>query len=194
MTDAGGGRRAATRRPGPAREVPARADGVQLLGEVQGSGYRRPPALARREDGQVVQLTPLLHQVLVAVDGRRTVAEVAEAVSDASGRLVRPDDVRQLLDALAAPARAAARADGTEPELRRSDPLLALRFRRVVTDPAVTRRLTTPFAVALPPARRRAGRARLRRRRRLGAVLARGWPRRRPRRSATRRCSSPSSA
>ena len=55
---------------GPGTEVPARADGVQLLGEVQGSGYRRPPALARRQDGQVVQLTPLLHQVLVAVDGR----------------------------------------------------------------------------------------------------------------------------
>src|SRR4051812_22611285 len=83
---------------GPGTEVPARADGVQLLGEVQGSGYRRPPALARRQDGQVVQLTPLLHQVLVAVDGRRTVPEIAEAVSDSSGRLVAPDDVRQLLD------------------------------------------------------------------------------------------------
>ena len=43
------------------------------------------------------------------------------------------------------------RADGTEPELRRSDPLLALRFRRVVTDPAVTRRLTAPFAALFTP-------------------------------------------
>ncbi|SFL29563.1 hypothetical protein [Geodermatophilus ruber] len=132
-------------------EVPARADGVELLGEVPGSGYRRPPALARRRDGQVVQLTPLLHQVLHAVDGRRTVAEVAEAVSGSSGRLVRPDDVRQLIDASLRPLGLLRRADGTEPELRRSDPLLALRFRRVVTDPVLTRRLTAPFAVLFSP-------------------------------------------
>ncbi|SDF09572.1 putative peptide zinc metalloprotease protein [Blastococcus aurantiacus] len=132
-------------------EVPARADGVQLLGEVQGSGYRRPPALARRQDGQVVQLTPLLHQVLVAVDGRRTVPEIAEAVSDSSGRLVAPDDVQQLVDSSLRPLGLLRRADGTEPELRRSDPLLALRFRRVVTDPEVTRRLTTPFAALFHP-------------------------------------------
>ncbi|MBJ7453196.1 MAG: M50 family metallopeptidase, partial [Blastococcus sp.] len=136
---------------GPGTEVPARADGVQLLGEVKGSGYRRPPALARRQDGQVVQLTPLLHQVLVAVDGRRTVPEIAEAVSDSSGRLVAPDDVRQLLDSSLRPLGLLRRADGTEPELRRSDPLLALRFRRVVTDPAVTHRITTPFAVLFHP-------------------------------------------
>ncbi len=132
--------------------MPAQADGVQLLGEVQGSGYRNPPALARRADGQVLQLTPLLHQVLVAVDGRRTVPEVAEAVSDSSGRLVRPDDVQQLLDASLRPLGLVRRADGTEPELRRSNPLLALRFRRVVTDPVATRRLTAPFAVLFHPA------------------------------------------
>src|SRR5215207_8140975 len=66
--------------PGTGAEVLARASGVELLGEVPGSGYRRPPSLARRADGQVLQLTPLLHHVLHAVDGRRTVAEVAEAV------------------------------------------------------------------------------------------------------------------
>src|SRR5215210_6900039 len=77
-------------------EVLSRATGVELLGEIPGSGYRRPPALARRGDGQVVTLTPLLHQVLLAVDGRRTVAEVAEQVSGTSGRLVRPDDVAHL--------------------------------------------------------------------------------------------------
>src|SRR4029453_7681187 len=42
-------------------------------------------------------------------------------------------------------------ADGSEPELRRADPLLALKFRRVVTDPAVTRRLTGPFAGLFSP-------------------------------------------
>src|SRR5687768_15454931 len=132
-------------------QVLARATGIELLGETPGSGYRNPPALVRRGDGQVITLTPLLHQVMLAVDGRRTVAEVAEEVSAASGRLVRPDDVRQLVDASLRPLGLLLRADGSEPELRRSDPLLALRFRRAVTDHAVTRRLTAPFAVLFTP-------------------------------------------
>ena len=129
----------------------ARAAGVQLLGEIPGSGYRNPPALVRRADGQVVTLTPLLQQVLQAVDGRRTVAEIADAVTASSGRLVRAEDVRQLVDGSLRPLGLLLRADGTEPELRRADPLLALSFRRVVTDPAVTRKLTAPFAVLFTP-------------------------------------------
>jgi putative peptide zinc metalloprotease protein len=132
-------------------EVPARASGVELLGEVPGAGYRRPPALARRADGQVVTLTPLLHSVLAAVDGRRTVAEVAARVGEASQRLVRPEDVRQLVDASLRPLGLLRLADGREPEVRRASPLLALRLRRAVTDPAVTRRLTAPFAVLFTP-------------------------------------------
>src|SRR5688500_3108555 len=140
-----------TASPAAGPEVLARASGVELLGEIPGSGYRRPPALARRVDGQVVTLTPLLHQVMQAVDGRRTVAEVAERVSESSGRLVRPDDVRQLVDASLRPLGLLRRADGTEPELRRSNPLLGLRLRKTVTDPAATRRLTAPFAVLFSP-------------------------------------------
>ncbi|MGZ4657986.1 MAG: hypothetical protein ACXVGE_13765 [Blastococcus sp.] len=132
-------------------DVLVRADGVELLGEVPGSGYRTPPALARRGDGQVVTLTPLLQQTMAAIDGRRTVPEVAEAVSASSGRLVQPDDVRQLVDRTLRPLGLLRRADGTEPEVRRSSPLLALRWRKVVTDPAVTRRLTAPFAVLFSP-------------------------------------------
>src|SRR5919107_4024842 len=132
-------------------QVLVRAGGVELLGETPGSGYRNPPALVRRGDGQVITLTPLLQQVMQAVDGRRTVAEIADEVSASSGRLVRPGDVLQLVDASLRPLGLLLRADGTEPEVRRSDPLLALRVRRVVTDPAVTRRLTAPFAVLFSP-------------------------------------------
>ena len=137
--------------PAPGGEVLARAAGIELLGETPGSGYRNPPALVRRGDGQVITLTPLLQQVMLAVDGRRTVAEIAEEVSASSGRLVRADDVRQLVDASLRPLGLLLRADGAEPEVRRSDPLLALRLRRVVTDPAVTRRLTAPFAALFTP-------------------------------------------
>ena len=89
--------------------------------------------------------------MLAAVDGRRTVADVADEVSATSGRLVRAEDVQQLVDGSLRPLGLMRRADGSEPELRRSSPLLALRFKKVVTDPAVTRRLTAPFAVLFSP-------------------------------------------
>jgi putative peptide zinc metalloprotease protein len=128
-----------------------RAEGLELLGEIPGSGYRKAPALARRGDGQVVTLTPLLHQTMAAIDGRRDLADVAAAVSEASGRLVGPDDVRQLVDATLRPLGLLRLADGSQPELRRANPLLALRARKMVTDPAITRRLTSPFAVLFTP-------------------------------------------
>src|SRR5215204_6093868 len=85
-----------THPPAPASEVPVRADGVQLIGEMKGSGYRQPPALARRRDGQTVQLTPLLYLVLATVDGRRDYAEIGEAVGAALGKSVSADNVRTL--------------------------------------------------------------------------------------------------
>ena len=42
-------------------EILVLADGVELLGEYEDSGFREPPLLARRGDGQMVKLTPLLH-------------------------------------------------------------------------------------------------------------------------------------
>lgn len=51
--------------------VPARAPGVELLGELPGSDYAAAPGLVRRADGATVQLTPLLYRLLDAVDGQR---------------------------------------------------------------------------------------------------------------------------
>src|SRR3954447_13523855 len=136
---------------GPGGEVLHRAEGLELLGEIPGSGYRKAPALARRGDGQVVPLTPLLHQTMAAIDGRRDLADVAAAVSEASGRLVGPDDVRQLVDATLRPLGLLRLADGSQPELRRASPPLALPAREMVTGPAITRRLTSPFAVLFTP-------------------------------------------
>ena len=68
--------------------VPALADGVELISQSQGSGYRIPPALVRRADGQVIQLTQLLHLVLSAIDGLRTTGEIAAKVSMGYGKTV----------------------------------------------------------------------------------------------------------
>jgi putative peptide zinc metalloprotease protein len=132
-------------------DVPVRADGVELIGEMKGSGYREPPALARRGDGQTIQLTPLLYLVLANVDGRRTYAEVAERVSAAYGRTVTADNVRSLVDDQLRAHGLLARDDGSQPEVRRSNPLLGLRFKYAVTDPERTRRITAPFARLFNP-------------------------------------------
>src|SRR4051812_13545565 len=122
---------------------------------MRGSGYRVPPALARRGDGQTVQLTPLLYAVLDAVDGRRGLDELARAVSDSTGRAVTPENAEALLAKLR-PLGLVHDPDGRGPELQRSNPLLALRLKVAVTDPDRTRRITEPFArlfhplVALP--------------------------------------------
>jgi putative peptide zinc metalloprotease protein len=132
-------------------DVPSRADGVLLIGEMVGSGYREPPALARRGDGQTIQLTRLLYLVVEAVDGRRTYEEIAEHVSNAFGRRVTPDNVRTLVEDKLEGTGLLARTDGSQPEVRKSNPLLALRFKYAVTDPEKTRRLTSPFAHLFNP-------------------------------------------
>ena len=140
--------------PGSSPEAslrPAPASGLVLLGELAGSGYRTPPALVRRPDGQTIQLTALLYLVLEAIDGERRFAEIAAVVSAAYGRQVGEDDVRLLTETKLRPLGLLRAPDGTEPELRKPNPLLALRLRWVVSDPAVTRRLTAPFAALFAP-------------------------------------------
>ena len=134
-----------------APDVPVRADGVQLIGEMPGSGYRTPPALARRADGQVVQLTPLLYAVLSAADGRHTYGQIAETVTVATGTHVTDDNVRQLVETKLCHTGLLANADGTQPETEKSEPLLGLRFRYAITDPERTRRLTRPFTFLFNP-------------------------------------------
>src|SRR3954470_23005078 len=79
-------------------EVLALADGVELVGEYEDSGFKDPPLLARRADGQMVQLTRLLHLVAPASDARRDEEYIAATVSEDYGRRVSADDVRFLAE------------------------------------------------------------------------------------------------
>src|SRR3954451_13529056 len=79
----------------PAREVLALADGVELVGEYEDSGFKEPPLLARRADGQMIQLSRLLYLVAAACDGRRDHEAVADAVTARYGdRRISARDVR----------------------------------------------------------------------------------------------------
>ncbi|MDP3968767.1 MAG: hypothetical protein Q8Q02_10825 [Nocardioides sp.] len=132
-------------------DAPTRVDGVQLIGAMVGSGYRNPPALVRRGDGQVLQLTPLLYLVLSAVDGRRSCEEIAEVVGTALGRGVTGADVTSLVDGHLRPLGLVDHVEGEAPELERSNPLLGLKFRVAVTNPRTTRRITDPFRLLFRP-------------------------------------------
>jgi putative peptide zinc metalloprotease protein len=103
-----------------------RADGIELIGEMVGSGYRQPPALVRRGDGQTFQLTPVVYAVLEAIDGRRDAEGVAQRVTERLSRTVTAGNVEALVDGQLRPLGLLVRPDGTQPEVKRADPLLGL--------------------------------------------------------------------
>jgi putative peptide zinc metalloprotease protein len=124
---------------------------VQLLGEAKDSGYREPPSLVRRADGQALHLTRLLYLVLEAADGTRSIEDIAAGVTPAFGRQISADNVRALIRTQLLPLGLLRLADGSEPEVKRADPLLGMRLRYTITDPARTSKLTRPFAVLFHP-------------------------------------------
>ncbi|TMD83556.1 MAG: hypothetical protein E6I74_04980 [Chloroflexi bacterium] len=118
---------------------------MELIGEYQGSGFKNPPYLARRGDGQVLQLPRLLYLVAAKADGRRDYDEIARAVSDDFGRRVSADNVRVLADSKLRPIGVLAAADGSSPKLQRPNPLLSLNFRAAVVPPGLVNAITTIF-------------------------------------------------
>jgi putative peptide zinc metalloprotease protein len=113
--------------PGPA-EAPRLADGVELLGEYKDSGYRQPPSLVRRADGQVIQMSRLLYLVACRIDGSRDPAAIAELVSGDLGRSLTADQVCHLITAKLVPLGIVA-AEGAPAAAPTANPLLALRAR-----------------------------------------------------------------
>lgn len=77
---------------------PRLSAGLKLHGEYRGSGFAEPRYIARRGDGQVVQLTRLLYLVACAVDGVRDRERIAHRVSAEFGREVSADNIAYLLE------------------------------------------------------------------------------------------------
>src|SRR3954447_5542113 len=122
----------ATQTAGPP-EILALADGVELVGEYEDSGYKEPPLLARRADGQMIQLSRLLYLVAGACDGHRDVHAVAEVVTAQHGqRRISAGNVRAVADSKLRPLGVLAQPDGWTPSLTKRAPVMALRHRRPV--------------------------------------------------------------
>lgn len=118
-----------TRHPAPSESTPlALADGVELLGEYEGSGFKEPRYNVRRPGGEMVQLTELLYLIAEEIDGKRSLEEIAERVSERVGKTVTADNVKTLVENNLAPD---GFIDGIEPkdQGQKVDPLLALKFK-----------------------------------------------------------------
>jgi putative peptide zinc metalloprotease protein len=130
----------------PTNGAPPRlADGIELIGEYEDSGYKDPPSIARRADGQIIQLPEILFVVAEAIDGRRGYDEIAKITTEASGRGVSSENVEFLIDEKLRPLGVVAAPDGTSPQVKKADPLLALRFRVKVVPDRVVHRITSVF-------------------------------------------------
>jgi putative peptide zinc metalloprotease protein len=130
-----------------ASDVPPRlANGIELIGKFEGSGFKNPPYIARRRDGQVVQMPQLLFMLAEQVDGRSSVTEITCRFSEAIKRKVAPEDAQMLIDEQLRPLGIVASGPGQESvELGKVDPLLALKFRVAVVPDRAVRSLTTIF-------------------------------------------------
>jgi len=124
----------------PLGEVPAPrwrpAPGVEHLGPVQGSAMISPHYLVRRADGQVVQLSELLHLVVRELDPERTEEEVVAAVSAEYGRELNAVGLRHLLRTRLAPLGLVVDEDRPlETALPTARPLLSLSLRGTILPP-----------------------------------------------------------
>jgi putative peptide zinc metalloprotease protein len=128
------------------------AEGTELLGEYQDSGYRTPKFLVRRADGQVMQLPLLLYRVACLLDGRDA-GRIATDLSAQLGQDLTAEQVSYLVEerlrpaGLLAPDHTDIDTDdlGTATPPIRSDPLLALRYRKGVVPAGGTWRIAGVF-------------------------------------------------
>jgi putative peptide zinc metalloprotease protein len=101
---------------------------VELLGEYKDSAYSQPPSLARRADGQVIQMSPLLYRVACRIDGSRGPDTIAALVSADLGRSLNAEQVRYLITAKLVPLGVVA-AGGVPRALPKANPLFSLKAR-----------------------------------------------------------------
>ncbi|MFE4678358.1 hypothetical protein [Streptomyces sp. NPDC056723] len=115
--------------------VPRLGAGLQRLGEYQGSGFTERKYLVRREDGQVVQLSPLLYLVVEAIDGVRDTEGISHRVSGRFGRELSADNIHYLVEHKLQPLGLTVpfgQADEQVVAGPRSDLLLVLKGHRVI--------------------------------------------------------------
>ena len=130
-------------------------EGLQLLGPVKGSGIREPTYLLRRQDGQVVQVSELLHLVVSAVVPGRTPEQVADVVSDAYGRTLTTDGLAHLVEERLQPLGLVEHAGSpASSEPPKASPILSLSLKGTLVPARVVRFLAATVGAGVLAARR----------------------------------------
>ena len=124
---------------------PALARGLELVGEYKDSGYRKPPYVARRSDGQMIQMPELLYRVAEQIDGTSDYDEIGARVSEKIGRGLDGDAAQFLVEKKLRPLGVVVGPNGEEPVVAKADPLLELKLKTAVVPRRVTRAITTLF-------------------------------------------------
>jgi putative peptide zinc metalloprotease protein len=124
---------------------PRLADGVELIGEYSGSGFEEPPYIARRADGQIVQIAKLFYAVADEIDGATSYDEIAERATQRAERGIDAETAQYIVESKLQPLGLVAAENGAAPELTKLDPLLALKFRAGIVPERVVHAVTTVF-------------------------------------------------
>ncbi|MFJ6053684.1 hypothetical protein [Streptomyces sp. NPDC092307] len=134
--------------------VPRRPRGLRLHGEYLGGGFKEPKYIARRRDGQVVQLSRLLYLVADAMDGKRDTEQIAHRVSGRAGRELDAEGVEFLIDTKLRPLGLVISPgdDETTVPQPRSDLLLTVKGRRNLLDARRTQAVARALAWLHRPA------------------------------------------
>jgi putative peptide zinc metalloprotease protein len=140
--------------------LPALTDGTELVGEYAGSGYRKPPHLIQRRDGQVIHLPDLLYRTVkelrrqrgIEASAERILERVAEELSHATGRGFAAEHVAFLLDEKLAPLGITTRSDGTAPPVTKTEhAVLGLKTRAALVSEHTTWVIAGLFAWLFHP-------------------------------------------
>ena len=140
----------------PLLERPALAPNVQLVGEMQETGFTERQWLLQR-DGQFIQVTELLYRVAEHADGSRTLDEIAAGVTAATEWDVSADNVRHLIQTKLLPMGLIAPAGDAIPKRiaatrdNRNGSPLGLNARTSVLSPRVIDPITEVLQVFFAP-------------------------------------------
>ncbi|PIM73522.1 hypothetical protein CTU88_07130 [Streptomyces sp. JV178] len=138
-------------------------EGTELVGEFAGSGYRHPPHLVHRFDGQVINLPALLYETAKSVgrhqdsatesgSAAHLLARVAQELTRTTGREFTAEHVAYVLDNKLAPLGITTRSDGTVADFAKAaHPFLGLRYRAAVVSEGATWVIAGMFAWLFQP-------------------------------------------
>jgi putative peptide zinc metalloprotease protein len=93
-------------------ERPQLAPGTRLADQMRESAFKNPPWLVEREGAGYVQVTELLYRIAEQCDGHKTYDEIADAVSEQTGRSVSADNIKVLVGTQLLPKGLVAATDG----------------------------------------------------------------------------------